>query len=300
MILITQNHFSVVFKLSHPLWPVCGCGPAGFGPGAGDVETPAPLEGPELFESDLAGRPIAEDGVLESAVPVYTDALHFLGVHSAGDGGVAFGGRIGETRPCIDPPHAGKHGDIVGALDVGRAPVVRGGAASPHGSQSGRDVAHPAVRAVAAHVIIVGAIGACLPGVIVPVADGTGGRDRLGGLRAAADLLLDFVQFGHGAEPPAAAALAGRRAPVMATKPVAVVVIAVHLPDEAPLMQVRLAGDGPGLFPNAVQDRHEDRHQQRNDGDYHQKLYQRKSPLIAHDDAPFLFEGYSLSNLGSF
>ena len=255
------------------MWPVCGCGPAGFGPGAGYVKTPAPLEGPELFESDLAGRPIAEDGVLESAVPVYTDTLHFLGVHSAGDGGVAFGGRIGVTRPCIDPPHAGKHGDIVGAPDVGRAPVVRGGAASPHGSQSGRDVAHPAVRAVAAHVIIVGAIGARLPGVVVPVADGAVGRDRLGGLRAAADLLLDFVQFGHGAEPPAAAALAGRRAPVMAAKPVAVVVIAIHLPDEAPLMQVRLAGDGPGLFPNAVQDRHEDRHQQCDDSDYYQKLY---------------------------
>ena len=260
----------VILKTSHPLWPVVGLAAPSFSPGAGDVETLIPLEGPELLESNFACRPITEDSVLESAVPVYTDALHLLDVHSAGDGGGAFSGRIGVTRPCIDPPHACKHGDIVGAPYVGCAPVVRGRAASPHGIQSGRDVTHPAVRAVTAHIIIVAAIGARLPCVGSPIADGAVSLDRLGGLRAAADLLLDRVEFCHRAEPPAAAALAGRRAPVMATEPVAIVVVAIQLPDEAPLMQVRLTGDSPCLFLDAAQSRHEDRHQQCNDGNHNQ------------------------------
>ncbi|MHC4727671.1 MAG: hypothetical protein ACYS17_10650 [Planctomycetota bacterium] len=55
----------------------------------------------------------------------------------------------------------------------------------------------------------------------------------------------------------------------MATEPVAVVVIAIQLPDEAPLMQVRLAGDTPGLFSDTTQGRHEYRQQQCNNSDYY-------------------------------
>ena len=181
---------------------------SGFCPAASSVVTFVPLESPEFLESNLACREIAKDGILESAMPVYTDTLHFLDVYRASNVGSAFSRRIGITWPGIDPPHAGKHGNVVSASYVGCAPVVRCRAAPPHGIQSGRDITHPAVRAVAANVIIIATISACLSSVVCPVADSAVGIDGFSGLRAATDLLLDRVEFSHRAEPPAAAALA--------------------------------------------------------------------------------------------
>jgi hypothetical protein len=55
------------------------------------------------------------------------------------------------------------------------------------------------------------------------------------------------------------------------------VIIGVHGHGHAKLFEAVEAVDGPGLFPHALQCRHQYRHQQRNDGDYHQKFYQRES-----------------------
>jgi len=247
----------VVFESAHPLGPVVGLDSSGFGPVPGDVETAAPLQRPELLQADLACGEVAEDGILESAVAVDADPLHLLGIGGAGNDGRAVGRRVVVMGPCIDPPHAGKHRDIVSVLDAGGAPVVGGGASAPHAVQARGDVAHPAVRPIAADVVVGGSEGARLPGVVGPVADGAGGIDRLGGLGADADLLLDGVEFADGAEPPAAATLAGGGAPVVAAEPVAVVVVAIQLPDETPLVQVHLAGDGSGLLLDAAQGRHE-------------------------------------------
>jgi hypothetical protein len=52
-----------------------------------------------------------------------------------------------------------------------------------------------------------------------------------------------------------------------------IVVICVHLEDEAPVSQIGLARHGPGLFPYTLQRRHQYRHQQCDDGDHYQKLY---------------------------
>ncbi|MHC4727672.1 MAG: hypothetical protein ACYS17_10655 [Planctomycetota bacterium] len=141
---------------------------------------------------------------------VDTNPLHLLDVDGAGNDGVAIGRLFVVAGPGVDPPHASEHGDVVGFLDVGRSPVIGGGASTPHAVKTSRDITHPAIRAVAAHVIIVGAIGARLPGMVGPAADIAIGLDWLGGLRAATDLLLDRVKLAYGAEPPATAALAGR------------------------------------------------------------------------------------------
>ena len=221
------EHRLIILEFAQPVGPVVGGAAAGPGPGAGDVEALVPLQRPELLQADLACGPVAKDRVLESAVAIDADPLHLLGVDGAGNGSRSAGRRVGMAGPGIDPPHAGEHGDVVGLLDVGGAPVVGGGASAPHAVEARRDVAHPAVRPVAADVVVGGSAGARLPGVPDPATD-IAGRGGFGRFRADADLLLDGVELGDGAEPPAAAAL---------------------------------AGDAPGLFLDALQGGHEDREQ---------------------------------------
>jgi len=225
----------VIFESAHPLGPVVGVGAAGSCPGPADVETPVPPQRPQLFHADLACGPVAEDGVLESAVAVDTGPLHLLRVDGAGNGGGAIGRDVGVAWPGVDPPHAGEHGDVVGPLDVRPAPMVGGGTSAPHAVETGRHVAHPAVRPVAANVVVGSAAVARLPGVVGPVADVAGGG-RFGRLRADADLLLDRVEVGYRLEPPATAAAAA------AAEPVAIVVIAIQL-----IYEIRNGITGIGL-----------------------------------------------------
>ena len=211
---------------------------------------------------------------------VDADPLHLLGVDGAGNDGGAIGRLFVVAGPGVDPPHTGEHGDVVGFLDVGRSPVVGGGASAPHAVHAGRDIAHPAVRAVAAHVIIVGAIGARLPGVVGPTPDGAIGLDRLGGLRAAAHLFSDLVSCQHRFEPPSSAAA------TCTAEPESVIIVTIQLPKETPLVEIGHTCNGPGLFFYAIKRRHQDCHQYRDNGYYHEKLYQSETSLLVHDDTP--------------
>jgi hypothetical protein len=69
-------------------------------------------------------------------------------------------------------------------------------------------------------------------------------------------------------------------------EPVAIVVVAIQLPDQTPLVQVHLAGDGSGLLLDATQGRHEDRQQQRNNRDNDQKLDEGESMSFSGHDLP--------------
>jgi len=72
-----------------------------------------------------------------------------------------------------------------------------------------------------------------------------------------------------------------------------IVVVRVHCKDSAPLLQVGLTNNRLCLFFNSLQCRQQYRHQQHNNGNHHQKLYQGKSFSLAHGGSPSFFEGFS-------
>ncbi|MBA7710479.1 hypothetical protein ES703_119422 [subsurface metagenome] len=102
--------------------------------------------------------------------------------------------------PRVDPPHAGEHRYIICALNIGRPPVVRTPVAAPNPVPVSRQIAHPAIGAVAANIFF-GLPGVLGPGANIPLSG------RLGGFRAAADIGLGFIEFHDGKEPPSAAAI---------------------------------------------------------------------------------------------
>ena len=59
-----------------------------------------------------------------------------------------------------------------------------------------------------------------------------------------------------------------------------IVLVRVHGEDQAPLLEVGQAGDGPGLLPHPLQCRHQDRHEQGDDRDHHEQLDQRETRAI--------------------
>jgi hypothetical protein len=66
------------------------------------------------------------------------------------------------------------------------------------------------------------------------------------------------------------------------------------------LLEIRLANYSPGLFPDALQSRHEYRQQQGDDRDNDQKLNQCKSSLNTHDCSPSQLRKVPSTKLFSF
>ena len=62
----------------------------------------------------------------------------------------------------------------------------------------------------------------------------------------------------------------------------------VHCKDSPPLLQVGLTNNRLCLFLDTLQRRQQYRHQQHDNGNHRQKLYQRKSFSFAHNAAAFL------------
>jgi len=66
-----------------------------------------------------------------------------------------------------------------------------------------------------------------------------------------------------------------------------VVIQGVPVHGKAYLSEAIEAVNGPGLFLHPLQCRHQYRHQQRNNSDYYQQLYQRESLSFVHGSTPF-------------
>ena len=66
----------------------------------------------------------------------------------------------------------------------------------------------------------------------------------------------------------------------------AIVIIAIHRPNNTPLVQVHLTSGRPRLFSHSLQGGQQYPHQQRNDGNDHQKLYECKSPSVVNVNTP--------------
>jgi len=56
------------------------------------------------------------------------------------------------------------------------------------------------------------------------------------------------------------------------------------------LLELAQARNAPGLLLYPLHRRHQNRHQERNDGDYYQKLYQSKCFSFERDGSPFFQE----------
>lgn len=82
-------------------------------------------------------------------------------------------------------------------------------------------------------------------------------------------------------------AAAGRGGmPVMAPDQPVIVVLGVEDPGQDELMLIGQTRAARGLFPHPAQGRYQDTHQQGNDGDDHQQLYECKSECSFHNGSP--------------
>lgn len=177
----------VVFIGSHPLRPLVWGRTAGFSPGAICVVRSMPLKGPQLLESYLPDRPIAEEAIDKPIVAVDADTVHLICARRIPRTSFRWRGLIGFERPGVDPPATGEYGNKVCiffggptpvpgsalGIQVRPAPAIRP-VSGPFGCI---DIEYPAVEAVAADII------ARFPGGIRPVTTGDTSTSRFRGLR---------------------------------------------------------------------------------------------------------------------
>ena len=90
----------IIFKVSHPLWPVLWLDAAGFGPWSLGFVFAMPLQRPQLFYAHRSTGPIHEDTAYESMVSVHT-----TGQRTVRPGVLVFR-RVAYARPTRPPQDA--------------------------------------------------------------------------------------------------------------------------------------------------------------------------------------------------
>ncbi len=68
-----------------------------------------------------------------------------------------------------------------------------------------------------------------------------------------------------------------------------VILVGVHDPAQRQGLEITLTYDPLALLPDSVQCRHQNRHQNRDNGDHHQKLDQCKTSSLSHNETPSLY-----------
>lgn len=210
-----------------------------------------PLQRPQFFEADLSDGEIQKSAVDKTIMPIQAHPPHFVVIVARvwPELAVIF------RRPILGPTrHAYRgtiqeQGDIIRPFDIAGPPKILRHA--PAFDARFRRIQNPLIQPKAAGRRVQ------LPGAVAPPAAFSVEAGRHG---AEAYFRIRVVRL-HLVMP--------YRNPF---GEIAVVVLAVHRPDETPLTQVCLADGGLGVLLNTLQGRHEDRHQQGNNRDHHQEL----------------------------
>lgn len=247
--------FLVLFETAHPFGPVFGLHAAGLCPAAFRIEVSMPRQRPQFLEPDLPDRPIEKNAVDHLAVSVETDSSHLIAAGEVFRCAVIHRRLILGKRPDIVPITIEKNRYLIRRLDIDVLIVVARVAARV-------SIAQPLVEAVTAE----GAVIEDTPcGKRIEASLG----QRFGGRRAQAHIQIVVLRPHH--DGPSAIARLAFAAETLVK--IAVSIRGEHRPDQRPLMQTRLADYRPRLLFHPLQGRHQYRQQQRDYGDYDQKLY---------------------------
>ena len=263
----------IVLETPHPLGPGIASHTALLGPWARRIVLAMPLECPEFFEPDPTNRPVQEHDVHVSLMPIHTEATHLMTCACVPQAGVTIEIRrliavVG--RGAVDGAVA-EAGNPIRVLLIDVAPDLIKIAPAPQNGCVVQVLIDPVTTGKGpAPVRCIAAAPGLLPGAEWhPGAIGV----QLCRPRTEGDfLILVSVKVFHRLPPQ-----------LYGDRKIAFIFLRVHVPDHTPLMQVGFADDGTGLSFDALQRGHQYRHQKCNDGDYHQKLDQSKSPQFAHD-----------------
>jgi len=240
----------VFSKVPHPFGPVALYTTTGSGPEAVSQEGAMPLECPQLLEADLSDRPIQKEAIYgPAAVPVDAEMAHFISgappltMIFRWDYAVGLRVAVHIEGPTTPPHGVGKNGYLVCTFDINGLPV-------PFNRTilnlvlSWSSTVKPAVCPVAAFFLpVVYSAGSHDVGIKRPTPAATGGV-RFGGHRTGENTRPCLVVRAEHYYP-----IAAWPADVVCFHTeTAIVILAIHGPDSAPLVQVHLTGGSPCLF----------------------------------------------------
>ncbi len=227
---------SVIPEAAHPLRPGFGAGAAGFCPGPRRVKLPMPLERPQLLDAYFSEREVEESNIDRSLVAGKAKTLYFRPARTPiGYIGHIFRRRVGRQRLAVNCAAAGEQRyprcEALANVDRSPEPVDRLSSGGIKIARCHRGIANPAVHTVAAGRHLKGAVGAP-------------GRVRIDGAvasqlcRRGAEANLVILHVGRQDVGPGMPRQESRRRRRPARMERTIVIVQIHRPDNAPLLEV--------------------------------------------------------------
>lgn len=267
----TSPRGRLILEPSHPRRPVDAVDAAGAGPGTVRVEAGVPFEGPKLLDTHLTDRPVHEEAVDEAPVTGNAEGPNAVAAHRRARGGLRLGLRGAVGGHGVPGPQGAVQHDrgVIAALLIDARPprLDTRRLTQSLAAVVGRGVG---VEAVAARAV--GMLGA-VPGQKRAAAPGGGGSARGHWTELLEVEVIEVIGELLG---PAAI-------PGIPVAELALVVLSEGVEQETPLVQVRLTDSGLRLRADPLQRWQQDRHENGNDGDDHQKLDECESSVITRE-----------------